>query len=195
MRGKPRWGTSTACHARITPACAGKTSSPEARRRPDRDHPRVCGENAISRIFQLLLVGSPPRVRGKRAMKRMDRSGSRITPACAGKTRAKKLLSKTPQDHPRVCGENAIGSSIASGAAGSPPRVRGKRSYCDVRSGVRRITPACAGKTRQDRAQMARREDHPRVCGENRVPESASRPRRGSPPRVRGKHNQPARRV
>ena len=70
----------------ITPACAGKTSSPEARRRPDRDHPRVCGENYYGSSTYDTTEGSPPRVRGKRR-KGVDYVGSfGITPACAGKT-------------------------------------------------------------------------------------------------------------
>ena len=68
--------------------------------------------------------------------------------------------------------------------------MRGKlnlaRKDCDLNG----ITPACAGKT-QRTAQIRRgHEDHPRVCGENWVltPSVALLP--GSPPRVRGKHDE-----
>ena len=50
-----------------------------------------------------------------------------------------------------------------------------------------RITPACAGKTSGSNRRKSKSEDHPRVCGENDYAHKLSRPRGGSPPRVRGK--------
>ena len=52
------------------------------------------------------------------------------------------------QDHPRVCGEKFVMLVMPLSATGSPPRVRGK-ARCDI-EGLegRRITPACAGKSR-----------------------------------------------
>ena len=49
------------------------------------------------------------------------------------------------------------------------------------------ITPACAGKTKHVRGQHLSREDHPRVCGENRDLKQTMSALEGSPPRVRGK--------
>ena len=72
-------------------------------------------------------------------------------------------------------------------AAGSPPRMRGKRLNQPIRRQSRRITPADAGKT-PPLSQICRHDkDHPRGCGEN-CP--IAQPRylgRGSPPRMRGK--------
>ena len=50
----------------ITPACAGKTKRRTASARMAGDHPRVCGENFRSPCVEVKLLGSPPRVRGKR---------------------------------------------------------------------------------------------------------------------------------
>ena len=50
------------------------------------------------------------------------------------------------------------------------------------------ITPACAGKTQRHCGGLEPLEDHPRVCGENRIAEMIIAGRMGSPPRVRGKH-------
>ena len=50
-----------------------------------------------------------------------------------------------------------------------------------------RITPACAGKTRKADDVIWKVADHPRVCGENSYRALSRLPRRGSPPRVRGK--------
>ena len=151
---------------RITPACAG--------RRPGQ------------RAGHLLQRGSPPRVRGEAhfAGPRVDHRG--ITPACAGRSRTKTEIGGIPEDHPRVCGEKASRSSCFGGTRGSPPRVRGEDG---VVSGVypqRRITPACAGRSRILRAFRPSRKDHPRVCGEKFEGRSTECLHRGSPPRVRG---------
>mgnify|MGYP000766792172 FL=1 len=50
------------------------------------------------------------------------------------------------------------------------------------------ITPADAGKTRDNQHPPTARQDHPRGCGENRKLDSECQDCRGSPPRMRGKH-------
>ena len=49
------------------------------------------------------------------------------------------------------------------------------------------ITPACAGKTAIFLATILTTQDHPRVCGKNRMPSLAKILEVGSPPRVREK--------
>ena len=71
---------------RITPAGAGKTLATEAADRPERDHPRRCGENRRKRICTKFDVGSPPQVRGKPNTDANAAAITRITPAGAGKT-------------------------------------------------------------------------------------------------------------
>ena len=51
----------------------------------------------------------------------------------------------------------------------------------------KRITPACAGKTYQERFSVHHCKDHPRVCGENGLKNKIKLLTKGSPPRVRGK--------
>ena len=133
------------------------------------------------------MVGSPPRVRGKLVDSFDWIIQGRITPARAGKTKRLSKLFNRVGDHPRACGENEDSIRLELEEAGSPPRVRGKRSYCDVRSGVRRITPARAGKTAGGYRQHDRSEDHPRACGENGLVPPTCSTHLGSPPRVRGK--------
>ena len=69
----------------------------------------------------------------------------------------------------------------------SPPRVRGKEQVRDFRPANTRITPAYAGKRRQEHGQKNRCGDHPRVCGEKGCWKFSSRNHSGSPPRMRGK--------
>ena len=65
VRGKHRLRPLTRQTARITPACAGKTSALLLPLCPLEDHPRVCGENRNLASAATLALGSPPRVRGK----------------------------------------------------------------------------------------------------------------------------------
>ena len=65
--------------------------------------------------------------------------------------------------------------------------MRGKQDEVESASGDERITPACAGKTVELFEFGNAPEDHPRVCGENRIADELKAGARGSPPRVRGK--------
>ena len=49
----------------ITPAYAGKSIGHDCQRRPNRDHPRVCGEKRQIAVKLHDRQGSPPRMRGK----------------------------------------------------------------------------------------------------------------------------------
>ena len=170
MRGKLRLNPHRIHNTRITPACAGKTSRTRRAEVQAEDHPRVCGENDVVCVPYVYTRGSPPRVRGKPVVDRGLISGSRITPACAGKTLVAENRLAASEDHPRVCGENLLGSDSLPWRSGSPPRVRGKRRRAAFRLDKSRITPACAGKTWAGLYRYDCGQDHPRVCGENRYP-------------------------
>ena len=66
--------------------------------------------------------------------------------------------------------------------------MRGKLHEVKVAVPHHGITPADAGKTERVRIRRVAIQDHPRGCGENRKGKSNSAMRRGSPPRMRGKH-------
>ena len=189
MRGK---GLSELAHtkkARITPACAGKTTSVLPSTLPATDHPRVCGENFQDLAAQYEKAGSPPRVRGKRDTGEQKACAMRITPAHAGKTKQNEAKASKSSDHPRACGENALCAASSLDSYGSPPRMRGKQGADGSGAGAGRITPAHAGKTGKYLSPVCSRADHPRACGENGY---ATRHRGlcgGSPPRMRGKRH------
>ena len=92
----------------ITPACAGKRNRSEPGRHRPQDHPRVCGEKCCSGFFLCILLGSPPRVRGKETDCVWSDPFFGITPACAGKRTNDYFERRQREDHPRVCGEKAI---------------------------------------------------------------------------------------
>ena len=85
--GKTRGYTYSHPKKRITPADAGKTALPNVFFHSGWDHPRGCGENAILMLHLRSRLGSPPRMRGKRAGISSAAASSGITPADAGKTK------------------------------------------------------------------------------------------------------------
>ena len=138
-----------------------------------------------------MVQGSPPRVRGKVHVCHCSLVCCRITPACAGKSRARKAAAAVRRDHPRVCEEKNFLLLMTSRRSGSPPRVRGK-GWGGI-DGIRLegITPACAGKSCFVHLVESFHWDHPRVCGEKQASCPEAPLFAGSPPRVRGKGIQP----
>ena len=106
MRGKHRIIGDIEDFIRITPADAGKTFLRIHTEPRLQDHPRGCGENLSLKTSLFKNIGSPPRMRGKRPDKAQYRREDRITPADAGKTKAKPIDCIADWDHPRGCGEN-----------------------------------------------------------------------------------------
>ena len=66
VRGKLYDGINALSKRRLIPACAGKTNGPNRKPVQRAAHPRVCGENGMPKIRAICVVGSSPRVRGKR---------------------------------------------------------------------------------------------------------------------------------
>ena len=187
VRGKQRSLDGGQTWEGLIPACAGKTRRKRMPERMHRAHPRVCGENDNQHQNSSVEVGSSPRVRGKLLGHSSPETTLGLIPACAGKTTRVVPTVPSVRAHPRVCGENDLLLSDHSRGDGSSPRVRGKRDNPRSRSSLRRLIPACAGKTGH-RYRIGRYDTaHPRVCGENRHRLISAIPRRGSSPRVRGK--------
>ena len=86
-----------------------------------------------------------------------------------------------------MCGEKLLLHVRCCLLPGSPPRVRGKVVRVCMATGLRGITPACAGKSFSKCSRMSSSRDHPRVCGEKPGTFDIVTSGQGSPPRVRGK--------
>ena len=84
-------------------------------------------------------------------------------------------------------GEKLGGNEDEIQDVGSPPRGRGKGLTASASWTSTGITPAWAGKRRQDVKGYSRVWDHPRVGGEKLGKISAPNIGQGSPPRGRGK--------
>ena len=172
MRGKESGCVPGLPGSRITPAHAGKRDKTAIFEEWCRDHPCVCGEKTKPVPAGGILMGSPPRVRGKVRQHLESRQSVGITPACAGKRIERSQCRTSRRDHPRACGEKRVGSLASVGLSGSPPRVRGKACRCPPLDTNQRITPACAGKSSLRWAAIQTHGDHPRVCGEKFHPAS-----------------------
>ena len=66
MRGKPRGAPYLPRWRGLIPAHAGKTLATRRLRRRKRAHPRACGENRANPTLWQCVLGSSPRMRGKR---------------------------------------------------------------------------------------------------------------------------------
>ena len=171
----------------ITPACAGKTNHESIRTHLGPDHPRMRGEDFFAEESIVPHAGSPPHARGRRKTATYRQKMLRITPACAGKTLPSWSHSGPSGDHPRMRGEDRLGSPIWEGSRGSPPHARGRREGCVRDRFSVRITPACAGKTRRPSDLGVGATDHPRMRGEDYGGGFVTSLARGSPPHARGR--------
>ena len=188
MRGKQLRRLQQSHRRWIIPAHAGQTCTRSWAERNRSDHPRACGANTQSVVFDALVCGSSPRMRGKRRARGRPRHHTRIIPAHAGQTYQTRPGQRHPQDHPRACGANAALDVAWVDPAGSSPRMRGKLggSACPCRSD--RIIPAHAGQTSLTPLPCLRAPDHPRACGANAADTAPTMLPTGSSPRMRGKH-------
>ena len=187
MRGKGYAAKPQDVNQRITPAYAGKSVCTHCLTYCRGDHPRLCGEKFSESLQTLVMIGSPPPMRGKACDKRKFRRGIRITPAYAGKSGIITVEVSYMQDHPRLCGEKTVKGFRDPAEKGSPPPMRGKDATIEFRVPVLRITPAYAGKRCSHCHKTLDKWDHPRLCGEKSACTRANLPWTGSPPPMRGK--------
>ena len=131
--------------------------------------------------------GSPPHARGRLMSPRLGASGSRLTPACAGKTFRFGGGLKAVEAHPRMRGEDDLNTENCGGISGSPPHARGRLGVSPSAASKRRLTPACAGKTPNVRRSVGIYRAHPRMRGEDNRSRAFDEAARGSPPHARGR--------
>ena len=131
MGSSPRLRGTLSCRAArtwptgIIPALAGNTRVSSHLRSPPWDHPRACGEHALSSCRQIGKTGSSPRLRGTRAGYSDHYGFLGIIPALAGNTGNEKTNVFRARDHPRACGEHVAHCLSPFMCVGSSPRLRG----------------------------------------------------------------------
>ena len=129
----------------IIPARAGNMAPTWSRARFTRDHPRACGEQGDGNTPGLTHPGSSPRVRGAGLRPGRDRPLRGIIPACAGSSSRPSRRAQAGRDHPRVCGEQRMHSSLWMNWSGSSPLVRGAVHEVGRVAQAHGIIPARAG--------------------------------------------------
>ena len=156
------------------------------------DHPRVRGEQEVTKEVGGSPAGPSPRARGAVLWggRRVRRGGT--IPACAGSSGARVWPRPRPGDHPRVRGEQEAAMTELHGNPGPSPRARGAaalRARHPRRGGT---IPACAGSSDSSRRKPNWCRDHPRVRGEQLANGLAEEAERGPSPRARGAEAHPA---
>ena len=112
MRGKLCWAWASRSSRGLIPAHAGKTLRRVQLTIQDEAHPRACGENPAMNASANGLVGSSPRMRGKRVTTSRHLTYFRLIPAHAGKTLGSTIIRDSSRAHPRACGENTERSGV-----------------------------------------------------------------------------------
>ena len=153
-------------------------------------HPRGCGADVFGAGNEALDWGSSPRVRGRLDFTNTHPAVGGLIPAGAGQTTPAATSTCSWRAHPRGCGADGLGVGFAGEAAGSSPRVRGRRMGRRRPRYARGLIPAGAGQTLQQPCPATRRTAHPRGCGADLIVSDAFARVTGSSPRVRGRHRQ-----
>ena len=170
----------------IIPACAGSSRCSPPRASCWGDHPRACGEQAVSDEADRDVTGSSPRVRGAAVKRPQQRREGGIIPARAGSRIPYEWVDGPKRDHPRAYGEQLNGEDPVKQAEGSSPRVRGAGLPAARGDQQEGIIPARAGSRGAPGWSSCRTRDHPRACGEQNFRQRSLHMPRGSSPRVRG---------
>ena len=147
MRGKVTDAEKVTKKDRITPAYAGKSHFQCKTGSDAKDHPRLCGEKLAIQLHRFAVHGSPPPMRGKVVKLPCNCSIIGITPAYAGKSCFRNLITVDSRDPPRLCGEKDNNPILLFFKEGSPPPMRGKVAVQGDAVNHSGITPAYAGKS------------------------------------------------
>ena len=148
MRGTPDAHELTTCVGGIIPAYAGNTTNFVACQNRSRDHPRICGEHIVNKGEDVTDRGSSPHMRGTRLPCKLLSVGNGIIPAYAGNTTSMSRSRRSPQDHPRICGEHTLSGIAERTGLGSSPHMRGTPQARTAREDRLGIIPAYAGNTK-----------------------------------------------
>ena len=175
----------------IIPACAGSRSCLTTPTCPDKDHPRVRGEQLIDLDAHHADPGSSPRARGAARVGQCPAAPPGIIPACAGSRLLPVRRWLRTRDHPRVRGEQVLNSLRKAARDGSSPRARGAGASVRRTRPTGRIIPACAGSRSRFAVGRMILRDHPRVRGEQLRIQFVTRSWSGSSPRARGAEHVP----
>ena len=130
---------------RFIPARAGNARRPQGLRGRRPVHPRAGGERLDATAETVLAIGSSPRGRGTRFVKKSAMRFHRFIPARAGNASRSRTSPSHTTVHPRAGGERIAASTVTRNGVGSSPRGRGTLPAGPHLPVVRRFIPARAG--------------------------------------------------
>ena len=131
----------------LIPASAGQTFDVDRVTDCRAAHPRECGaDKAFSEGIEFV-IGSSPRVRGRRFMASATYGVTRLIPASAGQTEGPPNVAQYNRAHPRECGADGWTYTPVRVMVGSSPRVRGRPPIAILPVVPARLIPASAGQT------------------------------------------------
>ena len=185
-RGTDPLARSVARPDRFIPAWAGNSHCQAWERKSSAVHPRVGGEQSISRRSFVNWSGSSPRGRGTDPNDWPEVAERRFIPAWAGNSSVPVSIISDEPVHPRVGGEQRFTLHASTVPDGSSPRGRGTVPHEHISLPRLRFIPAWAGNSPRRHVSHSVHSVHPRVGGEQVASASAINRPIGSSPRGRG---------
>jgi len=151
----------------LTPTRVGTTRWPTPRALESTAHPHACGDDLHEQSLVRRHGGSPPRVWGRHGRQPAQPDVLRLTPTRVGTTRRVNGGYLHLSAHPHACGDDWRSSAAWRSAAGSPPRVWGRRLEDLAERLLERLTPTRVGTTRSIRRASVPVSAHPHACGDD----------------------------
>ena len=167
-RGRPGVSFGVLDSIRNTPAYAGKTHLRSQRASTPEKHPRLRGEDSHPLSSQLCPAETPPLTRGRPLSFDTVALCGRKHPRLRGEDAKTIRRREACWKHPRLRGEDEVGCISICQAQETPPLTRGRPTYGYTSKGLKRNTPAYAGKTSASSISFLLDEKHPRLRGEDK---------------------------
>ena len=172
---------------RKIPARAGTTGPRNGRSGLVPEDPRACGDDPHQTDDHGSLRGRSPRVRGRRFRRGPRHGWPGKIPARAGTTIVGWLMTRSPAEDPRACGDDRRLAGPHRRRAGRSPRVRGRQPPAADEQPERGKIPARAGTTGAGVGGSWRVGEDPRACGDDLKSIEFEDNAAGRSPRVRGR--------
>ena len=156
-----------ALRGRNIPAYAGRTSAAWRSNNKPQKHPRIRGENSVTRNAHFANVETSPHTRGKLNGSDSNPRLARNIPAYAGKAAAFHVVRPMCGKHPRIRGESLIALLNICFLRETSPHTRGKLNRSTQHLFSQRNIPAYAGKAAHSWIHRVQARKHPRIRGES----------------------------
>ena len=187
-RGRPGTASLWCGTNRNTPAYAGKTLRSQTQRYRGGKHPRLRGEDSMSKVDKNLVTRNTPAYAGKTFLflaegllewkhprlrgednesQTSARNAKETPPLTRGRPQGVTTCLLSFSKHPRLRGEDKKLLSRLNSLRETPPLTRGRQGHASPSKDGNRNTPAYAGKTLFAFPASSSCQKHPRLRGED----------------------------